>query len=500
MVRATTARALATVCLSLAGVSACSSDGGTEPGVAAQEVCATKHKSFDVANTKYFHVFESDAAAVQALRTGFNNYKWLDPGSALQRRGEAAAAKAYAAFQKIYPEATQDMPGPPRIMMIDDPNINAFAISTPIITEADGRRTAPWIFTYFSGIFSDGMSDARIELVAAHELAHLLLRNGNPDVFKPIYYRESTGEQGKIFGAYEPSEPLIEGHVNLIQDIGSRIGQVVVPQLNGFPTPYLGTSFMEDKKALPAYLRYLGYLHAAQSSASTNKAACTQAAAAYSEVLQTVRAHKTDDLDVDLGADAGKLDTATKRYASAEASCLAHVKATFREVVIYAKREMREDPDAAKTLAKIGNNEAQLRRYLGLSQVEVEADEADPQGSPSNIVTKILKLGAIAQTRLRAHFADPTFKYQELRIYTREDEADEAAVRVAKVLGLNADDLGEALMLDNPDYATHCRDLIARDQVPPYGGAIDDHHTACWRSYRNAKLASSLETCGANWP
>jgi len=500
MLRATTVRALATVCLSLAGMSACSSDGGTESGVTAQEVCATKHKSFDVANTKYFHVFESDAAAVEYLRTAYKEYKWLDPGSPMQKRGEVAAAKVYAAFQKIYPEVTQDMPGPPRILMVDATGINAFAMPNPFIDEADGRSTAPWVFVYFTGFFVDGMTDAQVELVAAHELAHLLLRNGNPDLFKPIYYRESAGEQGKIFGAYEPNEPLIEEHVNLIQDIGSRIGQVVVPELNGVPTPFLWTSFIEDNQEFPAYLRYLRYLHIAQSPASTNKAACNQAAAAFQEAFETVQRHKTDDLDVDLGADSGKLDTATKRYASAEASCLAHVKVTFRDVVIYAKRDKREDRNAAKTLAKIGNNEAQLRRYLNLSQAEVEADEADPQGSPSNIVTKILKLGAIAQTALRVHFADPTFKYQELRIYTKEDDSDEAAVRVAKLLGMNANDLGEALLHKDPSYATHCRDLIAKDQVPPYGGAIEVHHATCWRYYRNAKLASSLATCGANWP
>lgn len=459
------------------------------------QACTTKPRVFDVAPRDYYHVYASEADAVASMRAVVPSIPWADPGSDLQRRGQAAVAKIFAAYQKLYPESVEGMEAP-RVLISNSLDFNAFAFVLPFLPETSGPKRVPWIFVYNQGFFTPTITDEQITLVAAHEMGHLFLRNGNPEFFTPVYYRETPDEQGKIFGEYETTEEDVKNLTLGVKAIGERVGQVSLAELHGVPTTIGadalpgGTSFQ-----FPLYHRILIRLVQLGAENSPERDKCNSGGDAYDKVTRLIGEHTTADNEVVFGADLAELETAAKTANTDLAACLAHLTGTFRDAAVELKKV--EDPNFETTTAEL-TTEAELDEYLGLSQNEKNADATNPD---QNLVTKLFDLGAKAQEALRAVYTDGTVKYEEFREFTMEDDADEAAVRIAKVMGLDGDQLAGGIFTAlDPGYVASCKTVLDGGKVPKYGGAIDPHHGNCWRAYRNRKLKIALQSCPASWP
>ncbi len=277
--------------------------------------------------------------------------------------------------------------------------------------------------------------------------------------------------------------------------VGERVGQVELKELHGVPTT-IGAAESEDATSrYPRYYRILQYLYNDYLATSPQQAKCAEAKTLRVKIDQMLATHVTPDTTVVFGADLASFEATTTAYASAMSTCLAHVKGTYAQgMLLLRKKEdklYQEHVDAIAT-------EADRAKYLDLSKNEVDADATDPTG---NLVTKILTLGSKAQDALRVLYTDAAFKYEEVREFNAEDDADEAAIRIAKIMGIDSEQLSEALFLSKkPEYVASCRSILDTGKVPKYGGAVDEHHGNCWRAYRNRKLKTALQSCPASWP
>lgn len=478
-------------------------DGGTvtpatpqsEAGAANQaQACKTLPRDLKgVKPTDYFAVMTSDQAAVDLLtkRTGL---KFMPPGSDFQKRGEALTAPIYEAFKKLYPETVEGMPGPPRIVIADDASFNAAAWGDMLRT-TDGKRQAPWVFKFNKGAFVDGVTDSQLSLIAAHELGHLILRNPSPRFFTTTYYRETPDEQGKIFGEYEPNDPDLEKLGDAIVKLGARTGQLFATELNGFVTIVGASAY--DGNALPLYMRYRSVLIGKYAATTTNPAACTSSNTSHDQIQKIIGTHfDRSTLKLELGAEAAQLDALTKAYQTQLAACFSHVKTSFLQLA-YDYR-VAVDPGAAEDLQPFLDDRTKVASYLGLLKLENDYDMANPT---QNIVAKLFAISTQIQDAVQKGLETPGLKPEEIRTFTPEDDADEAAVRIAKLLGRDSDDLIIGLMSQvDPTYLPTCQALVTKGEVPAYGGFIDDHHTNCWRLYRNAALKRALASCPASWP
>jgi hypothetical protein len=87
----------------------------SEAGAANQaQACKTLPRNFTIAPKDYYFVYPTVAAAVTDLRSAFPGSKFLDDGNAFQARGEAAAAKAFEGYKKLYPNLVDGLSGPLR--------------------------------------------------------------------------------------------------------------------------------------------------------------------------------------------------------------------------------------------------------------------------------------------------------------------------------------------------------------------------------------------------
>jgi hypothetical protein len=386
------------------------------------------------------------------------------------------------------------------VVIIDSDEWNASAPGEALFVENDGRHTTPYVFFYNKGFFVDGITDAQITMVTAHELGHLILRNGStPDDFQDVFYRETAADRGKIYGEYEKNDPEVQDLAQRVQNSADRVGLLVAPELHGFPTKIGARIPANAYVQAPLYSRMVQVLYDKYAASSEHPADCAAAPDKGVALSSLVESHITVDSKLDLGTDGANVDAAALAYETALTSCLSHVTGTFAQALELLKEQ--EDPQYATNIAAVGTDSQKLATYLQISDTEIDADSAFPDMNP---VQKILQLGTAQMSGLSDAFVDPKIKYSELRDYTLEDDSDEAAVRVAKLIGVDSDELVKAIFLGlgAPFAATaqSCRDLLASGGAPDYGGAGDPHHGNCWRAYRNSKLKIALQSCSAGWP
>ncbi|MBX3232103.1 MAG: hypothetical protein KIT84_19690 [Labilithrix sp.] len=460
------------------------------PAVA--EACTTLPRTFAQRADAYFHVFPTETAAIRTFERYLPQRRWRAPGSVAHRRAQAAANAVFGAYQTLYPDATKGLDVAPIAIIQETPSPNAFVIAGRVYREVGGHQTALYVLVFTSG-YVEGANDAELQLIAAHEMGHLLLRNGDREYFTPIHYREGTN----LFGEYETNDPEVAEIAQEIGLLGDRVGQLTEREFNGYPTD-VGTA-KTDGLAGPRYGRYLRYVHDAEGRTGPKADDCDAARDVAQQIGALVfrSGHLSRDQSTfDLGTDAARLDGLTTQYWQLEASCLAHVTMSYRDLVLYAKRDAGEDPNAATRLAAIGADAAALDAYLEISPAEAAADATAPD---RNIAEKVAALGVAAQGQLRVDLANP--EVSRIRVFTAEDDADSAAVRIGKILAIDPGALATKLLsTEDAEYAADCNEKLARDVTPAYGGFIDVHHGTCWRIFRGQKLAAALETCPETWP
>ena len=452
------------------------------------QACTTLPRSKLTKPTEYFRVFASDQAAFDLYS---KSAKYIAPGSDMQKRGEAATLKMYEAIKTLYPEAVDGMTTPPRVLIADDDDFNAGASRgrTPA-----GVPYAYWVFSFNKGMFKPEVTDAQLESVTAHELAHLVLRNGVDEFAPDIWYRET--EKDDIFGEYQTNDVALQKLGDAILKIGGRTGQLFNTELNGFPTS-IGAKTATGKDAA-LYVRYLNTLFKQLAPASTQKAQCTASSATVVEIYNIFKKRLNYDTnELVLSDDATKLDALTKQYQTQLAACFSNANVTWIQLATFQRQ--LEDPDAKAEIAKLQGDRTKLAVYLNLIKAENDADLANPT---QNIASKLFQISTGLQDIVRTELAKPELKASEIRVFTQEDDADEVAVRAAKLVGIPATDVTGSLLVhtQTAEYRAACEAKIAKDEMPAYGGFADPHHSTCWRHYRNLKLDTALKTCSASWP
>lgn len=217
-------------------------------------------------------------------------------------------------------------------------------------------------------------------------------------------------------------------------------------------------------------------------------------------VVNAVNANYTVDDLLRFKSDDEKanLDQLTKKFAADATACYAHVKVGLLDIA--AEVYMTTHPEEAATIrAQLKSNCTALATRL-LLEFEGRLDK-DQQNTP--IVAKILAASRQAHSDLRNYLANPALRYDSLRVFTHEDEADEASIRVMHFLKYPAPDIIGQTMIEvfgGSAYAATCRKALENGETIAYGGLIDDHHGECWRAFRARSLSKALDTCGENWP
>lgn len=97
----------------------------------------------------------------------------------------------------------------------------------------------------------------------------------------------------------------------------------------------------------------------------------------------------------------------------------------------------------------------------------------------------IIEASRLAHMEMNHIFA--TERFDTVRWYSGEDQADESAATILRYLKVDyrkyAMGIQTALQIPESD-SLRCRTDIASNNEPPYGEFSDPHHSTCWRSWR----------------
>ena len=470
-------------------------DVDAAPTVTPSVACTTLHRKLQRPNPDYYRVFASDQDAftyAKDLMPKLGKKAALPPGDALQTQGQALSDRAYAGLKRLYPDDVAGMPGPPRVLVIDDDAINAFAAFDPF----DATARAPWVFFVNRGPLQKYASDPdAFVAVIAHELGHLVVKNGRPEVkaAMSIYYKVPSASEDGVFGEYQKTDPVAQATISKIIQIGSYCGQVTESELNGYPVS-LGQGVGGPSDSTPQFVDWLRRL---ETVAVATNPSCQKAFAGEAAIKSLVFSKASVDKDIFLGADAPKLDAMTKAFATDIATCLATTTVPLLNVAA-ADYKLKNPKSASTVDSLLVSNPDGLAAQIGAKPAR-DIDLRFPTGVT---VSKLLLISKEAQTALRALVEDPKTEYPDLRHYYYEDEADVVSARVCKLLGVpmqkQADLLIDAFL---PTAAQpECRAKIAAGKRVGYGGFVEVHHGSCWRAYRGLQLEKALGTCGPGWP
>jgi len=139
---------------------------------------------------------------------------------------------------------------------------------------------------------------------------------------------------------------------------------------------------------------------------------------------------------------------------------------------------------ASKTHGSIAGEPQRSGRYNAL--MPQPEDKALVTGK--HVIDAIRVLGEDRRAKMRAIEAkfvrDTGRPWSALRYFSTEEDADNTSVPVLRGAGLEPTGLGDFLGAFLGATEAACRQVIASDNVPPYGtDLVDDHHGTCWRVY-----------------
>ena len=109
----------------------------------ARDVCATLDYGHQRSNADYFLQFDDDSAAVEYSR-GFLASNGINADAEIARDSRLIrlVSRVFDGFRQVFPHETEGMDRPPRVLVVDEEGLNAFA-------GYDERRDvdkAPWLF------------------------------------------------------------------------------------------------------------------------------------------------------------------------------------------------------------------------------------------------------------------------------------------------------------------------------------------------------------------
>ncbi len=448
---------------------------------ARSNICATLDYRHDRTNDDYFLQFADDTAAVRYSQ-GFLTANGIS-GSAQVSRNDwlnGLVARLFGGFKTVFPRETAGMDKPPRILIVQEEGVNAFAG----FDERKEYNKAPWLFWVHSGVLDGTTPEPQIEGLVAHELAHLVLRNMLPETRAKIrtYYRVPSGGEHGVFGAATPDDPAVRKHAGELRDLGALVGRASVFG----PLPI--SSFEESE--YDSMLQTLAKVSGQPGDSQACRTAQIGLVRAKDFYKKAVSVH---DLTLDLTDDESKqVETFTKSVADALRKCYANVRISLYELKV-RDRSTSEDAKAQMPRLLDPSTPEYKIAYPLLMRNDLER-EIDSKSQGAATIERALAFVERAHQRITQLEADTSLPIDELRVFDMEEDADDAAVRVLRASGEDPRGITQ-LFLGQLDDGGACKRTIDNGDVPRYGRFIDVHNATCWRAFHTTDLAKALDSC-----
>jgi hypothetical protein len=412
------------------------------------------------ANASYYEVYDTEDAARAAVAPILEAMGLKLSPDAAPDAAKQIVATEFAAYQKLYPQHTAGMSGPPLVFLIDNPSAGAFAMPDP-----SKDKVSPWAFFIHTGMLSAPEvrdNPGVLESTIAHELGHLILKN----IFardKYVFYTE----KGQ-FGFQEKNDATIAAAYQTYQDTAKRMGRLYVPELGNFVF-HLGSN--PD----PQYATYLKLIGEAFGNAQP-PAECATSETAATALQGLVDKHlNKSDLTLPLGEDASNAATLSKQWESDLRKCLGSVSGPLADLIAAARTNLTGQ----------GATPAQLDALMPELDESERAIDAGTPDAPT--VDRFFAMATARRKAMATVVQDGSFP--TLRFFTEEEEADDASVRIARQTGAKLDMI---LNPYSPTYRTECLAILSSGKTPEYGGFVDPHHALCWRYQHITELSKRL--------
>lgn len=456
---------------------------------AKKNICATLDYGHTRANADYFRQFPDDAAALAYSKDFLRVSKMPEAKEVTHdARIERLVGGVFNGFRKVFPRETDGMGTPPRIVVVAADGVNAFAG----FDERPNVNKAPWIFWVHDAIFSNPKPDLELQGLFAHELGHLILRNLLPETRAKIrtHYRVPGGAEQGVIGEVADDDPTVKKHVEEIRILGAMVGRETIFG----PLPF---SIFEDNE----YQSILTTFMDLEEPASPEQGACKTTDDNFSRI-GTIFSANASVHDFVLRLSPAQRDDLTKLVKSTVASmktCYGHVKMSLFELKVRDRvASMTNDGVAAeKTKAVLEKTldpttDEHKKAYAALMSNDVERDVDAEDGTPT--IERLFKVVDTLHRRVGDLEADTSLPIDELRVYDMEEDADDAALRVLRVLDVDPLATGRFFVNLMPDPKSCIRD-VESGKVPFYGRFLDPHNGTCWRYFHSVQLAKALERC-----
>ncbi|HTE54618.1 MAG TPA: M48 family metalloprotease [Kofleriaceae bacterium] len=348
----------------------------------------------------------------------------------------------------------------PELVVIDDPAVNAFvAFDRP-------SGTIGWTVMVQSGLIELDASEPAILGVVMHELTHAVDRHVLPGAGDRIriHYQLEPGEAEPL-GFAQDDEPLARAAISAWRKLGEEAGPYPVAELHGIPT---GSDSLMTK-AMNAVL---------------------QAAVAHDQAACALAIDRVGALSGFLGQRISPLDGLLRPLDDGERAELDRLSSDFL-AAFRAPCLTGSSLDLFPLIAELFG--------VTVEEVLAEFDPADQaliEGRP--ILDQITLLTEDRYRRMREVeamlMADTGGDTTSLRYYSTEEAADDSTVPVLAGMGLPPDGVGDFFITLVPaEGQAECAERLGRDEVPPYGDLIDEHHASCWRAYHVGAVAEQRE-------
>ena len=456
-------------------------DGDRATAGSKGNICATLDYGHVRSNDDYYLQFADDAAAAQYSQ-GFlsangisgnaqvSNDKWLT----------GLVARIFGGFKQVFPRETKGMDKPPRVLVVDEDGVNAFAG----FDERKEYDKAPWLFWVHRGVLDGTTPEPEVEGLVAHELAHLVLRNMLPETRAKIrkYYRVPGGREHGVFGANTPDDPAVRSHAGELRDLGALVGRA-------FEFGPLPISAFEESE-YDSLLQTLTKLNPQPPDGDACRVAQTGLRRAKEFYKESVTVH---DLTLELPRDqAESLATYTKSIADALRRCHGNVRTSLYELKV---RDRSISPEAQAQMPKLldPTTEEHKAAYALLMNSDLERN-ADTKSQDRPTIERLIDVVQAAHERIAELEANSRFPIDELRVFDMEEDADDAAVRVIRAAGDDAAGLARLFFGQLGDGGA-CKRALDAGKVPRYGRFIDVHNATCWRAFHTRELAKAIGKC-----
>lgn len=446
--------------LGLLGLAACSAtspeDASTnDQAVAGTSICAPLDYGPRAAPAELYRFFASNEEAksyvelLQSRRPVSQGFLGITDAP----RPLRLVAEAFRGFQLAFPKETAGITSPPRVALMQDPDPNAYALGGGMLPDP-GYEKAPWLFFVHQSLLDFSQSDDELIGAFAHEMGHLILRNGDPDVRARIYtaYQVPGDSEKGVLGSEQTNDPVIAANLEELRAIRLRTGA----------SPELGF--------------HAGGMLAVQMMACEE---CGGVKRALRPLLDLQNPLEPKD-------DSGPLLVSERPVANrAELDRLS-------QVVI---------DELAKSLPGLPGDRsvtiAEFYKKIGSKRVptaEERAVDADPRYR--TLTARFIAADPLLRARAVAIMTDPHAPIERVRAYDLETDSDDAAARVLLALGRDVTANGRfVLQFMTPERRDACIAAAESGKLLEYGDLRDIHPDSCWRYAHAKELERAFASC-----